>query len=105
MRILWEIFYFYKRLYKESSRKADKGYRCFKDKVIVAGDFIISVFDTAIYNRFLRSFGRKLRWFRHTPEQIIHLSKEIKSLIQNKDKNQCLDLIQNSIQLSQEENP
>ena len=82
-------------------KKYDK-YICFKDKLVEMENFIISVSSTAIYNRFARCFGGKLKWFRQTPDKIIQLSKSIRSLIQDEDSNQYLDFIQNSLQLSQE---
>ena len=69
---------------KEGNKKKtyDK-YRCFKDKLVVMENFIISVSSTAIYNRFARCFGGKLRWFRQNPDKIIQLSKTIRLLIQD----------------------
>ena len=40
-------------------------------------DFITTITSTAIYNRFLRSFEGKLRWFRYKPKNIVNFSKII----------------------------
>ena len=37
--------------------------RCYRDKLVIVGEFIISVSATAIYNRFSRGFGGALQWF------------------------------------------
>ena len=45
------------------------------NKIIVFGDFIISVSCIAIYNRFSRNLGRMLRRFKYSPQKIVKLSK------------------------------
>ena len=36
------------------------GYKCFKDKAVVMGDFMFYWTPSTIYNRFARCFGGKL---------------------------------------------
>ena len=41
---------------------------------IIEGTFIFKKSPTNIYNRFARKFGRKLKWFKFTPKNVIQLS-------------------------------
>ena len=40
----------------------------------IKGDFITTIISIAIYNRFSRSFGGKLRWFIYKLENIVNPS-------------------------------
>ena len=91
---------------KENRCKNEKelsySYRVYKDKLIVMGDFIISVSAPEIYNRFSRRFGGMVKWFDYTPGQIVKLSKAMKLIMIEKKDQECLDLIEDAIKLSSE---
>ena len=76
--------------------------RCFKDKFVLMGDFMIFASAPAIYNRFSRNFGGMLKWFAYTPHQIVKLSKAILLLVMKSSEQECLDLIEDTIKFSQE---
>ena len=71
--------------------------RCHNFKFVIMGDFIISISATAIYNRFSRKFGGKLKWFKYKPHQIVKLSKSILSVETDKEEQNCLDLVADTI--------
>ena len=66
------------------------------------GDFIISISATAIYNRFSRNFGGKLKWFKNKLHQIVKLSKSIISVETKKEEKNCHDLVADTINSSED---
>ena len=67
----------------------------------IKGDFITTITSTAIYNKFSRSFGGKLRWFRYKPENIANLSNTISKTEKDKSNYECLNLIDDNINENQ----
>ena len=82
---------------REIKSEAKHDFRCFKDKVVVIGEFIFEYTSSAIYNRFARRFGGKLPNFKYTPNQIIQLSETIQALKNENNKFESLNLIEDSI--------
>ena len=76
-------------------------FRCFRDKMISFGNFIISVSAPAIYNRFSRNFGGMLRWFNYSLQQIVKLSKAMLILKNEIERDISLDLIEDTIKFAQ----
>ena len=64
----------------EIKSETKNNFRCFQDKAIVMGEFIFEYTSSAIYNRFARCFGEKLKWFKYTPNQIVKLSESTRVL-------------------------
>ena len=65
------------------------------------GDFMVSGTSSTIYNRFSTCFGGKLKWFKFTPDQIVKLSRTKRLINWNEDSFECLNLIQDSIEIAQ----
>ena len=72
--LLTDIDHF-KEIMKNIKQDNKTQYKCFQDKVVIIGDFIFECSPTGMYNRFARRFGSKLMWFKHTPDQVLQLSK------------------------------
>ena len=64
----------------EIKSETKNNFRCFQDKAIVMSEFIFEYTSSAIYNRFARCFGEKLKWFKYTPNQIVKLSESTRVL-------------------------
>ena len=64
----------------EIKSETKNNFRCFQDKAIVMGEFIFEYTSSAIYNRFARCFGRKLKRFKYTLNQIVKLSESTRVL-------------------------
>ena len=64
----------------EIKSETKNNFRCFQDKAIVMGEFIFEYTSSAIYNRFARCFGGKLKRFKYTPNQIVKLSESTRVL-------------------------
>ena len=91
---------FLKEVNLANNLKTNEEFKCYKDKAVIMGKFMILATPSAIYNRFARNFGGKLKWFRYSPDQIIALSKATLLILENKKRDECLDLINNSIQVA-----
>ena len=76
---------FFRDISSKKKKKYRVEYKSYKDKAVIMRDFVFSLSSTAIYNRYIRNFGRKLNWFKYATEKIIKLSKLVK-LIKNKDE-------------------
>ena len=70
----------FKEIMRKIKLEAKHDFRCFKDKVVVIGEFIFEYTSSAIYNRLTRRFCLKLSSFKYTPNQIIQLSESIQVL-------------------------
>ena len=90
-------FLHFKEIMREIKSEAKHDFRCFKDKVVVIGEFIFEYTSSAIYSRFARRFGGKLPNFKYTPNQIIQLSETIQALKNENNKFESLNLIEDSI--------
>ena len=73
-----------------------------KGKAVIIGDFIISNSSTAIYNRFARCFGGKLKWFKLSPDKNLQLSNAKRFIENITEKHQCLDIVQDWININQQ---
>ena len=93
---------FFKKIRSENKTRDNSQFRCYKDKAVIIGDFIISNSTTAIYNRFTRCFGGKLKWFKFSSYQILQLSNAKRFIENIKEKHQCLDLVQDCIDINQQ---
>ena len=92
----------FKEITRNFTQETRNGYKCFKDKAVVMGDFMFDWTPSTIYNRFASCFGGKLSWFKYTPDKIVQLSKMMKSMDNHRDDNESLDLFDDSIQMMKE---
>ena len=99
--LLRDIMFLKDHRFKVEKETSDS-YRLHKDKLIIMGDFIISVSAQAIYNRFSRRFGDMVKWFEYTPSQIVKLSKAMLLIVMKKEEHECLNLIEDTIKFCQE---
>ena len=99
--LIRDIMYLKGHRCKNENELSDS-YRIYKDKLIVMGDLIISVYAPAICNRFSRRFGGMVKWFDYTPGQIVKFSKAMKLIMIDKNGQEYLDLIEDAIKLSSE---
>ena len=93
---------FLKELKQQNKKSTSDISRCYQDKLVIWGEFIISVSTGVIYNRFSRHFGGMIRWFKYTPQQIIKLSNAIFIIKKLIDPLKWLNLVEDAIQFSQE---
>ena len=89
------------KLFREKNQLTnDDQSRCHRDKLVIVGEFIISVSATSIYNRFFRGFEGALQWFKYSLQQIIKLSKVALILKKEIDRDAWLDLVEDTIQFN-----
>ena len=94
----------FKGIMKDIKQENRTQFKCYLDKVIIIGDFIFECSPTGMYNRFARRFGLKLMWFKYTPDQVLQLSISMSQKDENIHRDESLDLFQDSIKYSNENN-
>ena len=63
---------------------------------------VFSVSSTDIYYRYTRNFCTNLNWLKYASEKIIKLTSSIKSIKNNDEQSKCNDLIEDSINFSED---
>ena len=94
-----ERYSIFERSILASNLKIKEEFKFYKEKEVIIGKFMIVDILSVIYNRFKEIFGRKLKWVRYSPYQFIEISKVALLILENKKRDECLDLINNSIQV------